>query len=336
MKFIDEAIIEVKAGDGGDGCVSFRREKYVPRGGPNGGDGGRGGSCILKARSGLNTLMDLKFRKRFEATRGMHGKGKDMFGRMGKDIVIELPVGTIVRDADTNKIIIDLAREDQAFIIAKGGKGGHGNTHYASSTRQVPRTAQEGGKGEERRIKLELKLLADVGLVGFPNAGKSTLISVISNAKPKIADYPFTTKVPHLGVVRIDEGKSFVMADIPGLIEGAHTGKGMGIQFLKHIERTRVLLHLIDLSDPEYPDAWKAYTTLRKELEAHTPELLKKPEIIVLTKTDLPDVQEAIKKACQLFEKKGHPVLAISAAKHEGLKPLLKKVSQWVQKSLST
>lgn len=330
MKFIDEATIEIKAGDGGNGCISFRREKNVPQGGPSGGDGGNGGSCIFRARSGLTTLMDLKYRKRFEAERGEHGRGKQQFGKKGEDVVIDVPVGTVLWDVGKNKIVADFITPIQTFMGAKGGKGGRGNARYATATRQAPRIAQEGVKGKERVMRLELKLLADVGLIGFPNAGKSTLISVISNAKPKIADYPFTTKVPHLGVVRLDEGKSVVVADIPGLIEGAHTGKGMGIQFLKHIERTRLLLHLIDLSDPAQPDPLQAYVRLRGELKAHSAKLLDKPEIIVLTKTDLPAVREHLKKTCQLFEKKGYQVLAISAAKHEGLKTLL----QWVLKVL--
>lgn len=332
MKFIDEAIIEVKAGDGGNGCVSFRREKFVPKGGPDGGDGGNGGSCIFRAKSGLTTLMDLKYRKRFEAESGEHGRGKQQFGKKGKDVLVDVPVGTVLWNVGKNKIVADFTKQSQTFTVAKGGRGGRGNARYATATRQAPRIAQEGKKGEAHVLRLELKLLADVGLIGFPNAGKSTLISVISNARPKIADYPFTTKVPHLGVVRVDEGKSFVVADIPGLIEGAHMGKGMGVQFLKHIERTRLLLHLIDMTDPEHPDPLKAYEALRGELKGFDLKLLQKPEIILLTKTDLPEVKEKAKKACQLFEKRGSHVMAVSAAKHEGLKPLLQKVSQWVQK----
>lgn len=326
MKFIDEATVEVKAGDGGNGCISFRREKHVPRGGPDGGDGGDGGDCILRAKEGLTTLMDLKYRKRFQAVRGGHGKGKNMFGKRGKDVTIDVPVGCVFWDAATNQKFADLTKNGETFVVAKGGKGGHGNTHYVSSTRQAPRIAQKGEKGEEHLIRLELKLLADVGLIGFPNAGKSTLISVISNAKPKIADYPFTTKVPHLGVVRFGPERSFVVADIPGLIEGAHDGKGMGIQFLKHIERTRVLLHLIDCS--AHPDPFKIYEALREELGAYSPKLLEKPEIIILTKMDLPQAREMKAKVERDFLKMNKKVASISAVKKEGLQDLLTLVSK--------
>ncbi|MDO8527508.1 MAG: GTPase ObgE [Deltaproteobacteria bacterium] len=328
MKFIDEAIIEIKAGDGGDGCLSFRREKYVPRGGPDGGDGGDGGDCILKAKQGLTTLMDLKFRKHFEAGRGANGEGQKMFGAQGKDVTIHIPIGTIVKNAKTGKILADISKEGQEVIIAKGGRRGRGNARFASSTNQAPRTFEKGEPGEELRIRLELKLLADVGLVGFPNAGKSTLISSISNARPKIAGYPFTTKVPHLGVVQVDREKSFVVADIPGLIEGAHQGAGMGIQFLKHIERTKVLLHLIDLTDPEHPDPLKSYKVICDEMKSFSPDLLKKPEIIVLTKMDLPEVREMRSKVENLFKKKGKKVFAISAPNREGLEALVKEVAQ--------
>lgn len=327
MKFIDEAILLVKAGNGGNGCVSFRREKYVPKGGPDGGNGGDGGDCLLRARTGLTTLMDLKYRRRFAAGDGVHGMGKNKFGKRGKEIVIEVPVGTVVWDVASNKMLADFSGPAQV-VIAKGGKGGKGNTHFTSSTRQAPRIAQKGKEGETRTIRLELKLLADVGLIGFPNAGKSTLISAISNAKPKIADYPFTTKVPHLGVVRLDEGKSFVVADIPGLIEGAHQGAGMGIQFLKHIERTRVLLHLIDPSDPLHPDPKKAYELLRKELGAYNPNLLEKPEIIVLTKMDLPIAMAKKSQLERYFKSRVKMVLSLSSVKQEGLQELLRLVAK--------
>lgn len=330
MKFIDEATIEVKAGDGGNGCVSFRREKFVPKGGPDGGDGGDGGDCVLKAKDGLTTLMDLQYRKRFEAERGTHGKGKKMFGKQGKDVVIHLPTGTVVFDADANQCLTDLSKAGEEFVIAKGGRGGHGNAHYVSSTRQAPRIAQKGQKGEEKRIRLELKLLADVGLVGFPNSGKSTLLSVVSNAKPKIADYPFTTKVPHLGIVRLGEEKSFVMADIPGLIEGAHQGKGMGIQFLKHIERTRVLVYLIDITDSTHLQPLQNYQTLRKELQAFSPDLLHKPELIVLTKMDLTEAKQRKSQVESDFLAKDKPVVSISAVKQAGLANLL----TWLEKLL--
>ncbi|MDP2600027.1 MAG: GTPase ObgE [Deltaproteobacteria bacterium] len=319
MKFIDEAIIHVKAGDGGNGCISFRREKYVPRGGPDGGDGGHGGHCIVRARTGLTTLMDVRYRKEFKADSGTNGMGKKMFGRRGEDAVIVVPVGTLIKDAASGKVLADMTKPDEEFIVAKGGRGGKGNARFATSTNQAPRKAEEGKPGEEKTIKLELKLLADVGLIGFPNAGKSTLISAISNARPKIADYPFTTKVPHLGVVELGDERSFVVADIPGLIEGAHQGAGMGIQFLKHIERTKVLLHLIDIHGPLHEDPLKAYKTLRAELKAFSPDLLHKPEIIVLTKMDISEVKG---KAAKI----GKEVFTVSAAKREGLKPLLEKV----------
>lgn len=328
MKFIDEAIIEVQAGDGGDGCVSFRREKRVPKGGPNGGDGGDGGDGILQTREGLTTLMDLHYRKRFRAGRGGHGKGKDQFGKRGDDVVIAVPVGTTVWEADTNQRLTDLTRPGERFVAARGGRGGHGNTHYVSSTRQAPRIAQPGTKGEARRIRLELKLLADVGLIGFPNAGKSSLIAAVSNARPKIAAYPFTTKVPHLGLVRLGPESSFVMADIPGLIEGAHAGKGMGIQFLKHIERTRILLHLIDLSDPALSDPYQGYVSLRKELKAYQTRLLEKPEIVVLTKMDLPEARAREAEVAEVLRREQKPVVSISAATRTGLDRLLTEVQK--------
>ncbi|MBI4223946.1 MAG: GTPase ObgE [Deltaproteobacteria bacterium] len=328
MKFVDEATLELKAGDGGNGCVSFRREKHVPRGGPNGGDGGDGGDCIFKAGSGITTLLDLKMQREYQAGRGEHGRGKNQFGKRGADCLIPVPVGTLVKDAESREVLFDFTREGQTLVIAKGGRGGHGNTHYVTSTRQAPRTAQEGQKGETKKILLELKLLADVGLIGLPNAGKSTLISVISKARPKIADYPFTTKVPHLGVVRLGEEKSFVAADIPGLIEGAHDGKGMGVQFLKHIERTRVLLHLIDLADPFHPDPTSSYQSLRRELAAYSPQLSKKPELIVLTKMDLPEARSRRKAAEKKFLAEGKKVFSISAVKQEGLQKLLTEIGK--------
>ena len=326
MKFIDEAIIEVQAGGGGNGCISFRREKYIPNGGPDGGNGGAGGSCILKASDKLSTLMDLKYKKRFKAGRGEHGMGKNMTGHNGGDQTILVPVGTVIFDHETGPEIIDMDCDGKVLVIAKGGRGGKGNSHFTSSVRQAPKFAQTGEAGERKTIRLELKLLADVGLIGFPNAGKSMLISVVSNARPKVADYPFTTKIPNLGVVRLDAETSFVVADIPGLIEGAHEGAGMGIKFLKHIERTKVLLHLIDVTDPTQTDPLKAYVILRKELEGFDLSILKKPEIIVLTKMDLPDAREREEEIARAFKKKKLKILAISAVKKEGLKELLEEV----------
>ena len=247
--FVDQVAIIAQAGDGGDGCSSFRREKYVPLGGPDGGDGGRGGDVVLETDPNLTTLIDLRYQKTYRAEHGNPGKGKQMTGKSGKNLLIRLPPGTLVKDKDSGELLVDLKEAHQQYIVAKGGNGGHGNLHFQSSTQRAPRKLEPGWPGGSRNLFLELKLLADVGIMGFPNAGKSTLISKISNARPKIADYPFTTLVPNLGVVRLAEGESFVAADIPGLIEGAHTGKGLGHQFLKHIERTRLLLHLIDFSD---------------------------------------------------------------------------------------
>ena len=249
MQFVDYTKIYVKAGDGGRGCVAFRREKYVPRGGPSGGDGGRGGHIIFKASRELNTLLDLRYQREYRAKRGQHGMGKKMHGRDGEDRIIPVPVGTVIKDADTEEVLADLDSEGVETIIAKAGRGGQGNAHFATPTRQAPKFAQPGEEGEEKNLIIELKLLADVGLIGLPNAGKSTLISVISSARPKIADYPFTTLTPNLGVVKLKDFRSFVVADIPGLIEGAHKGAGLGFQFLRHVERTSLLLHLVDASD---------------------------------------------------------------------------------------
>ncbi|MBI4211202.1 MAG: GTPase ObgE [Deltaproteobacteria bacterium] len=324
MKFIDEATIEVIAGDGGRGCVGFRREKYVPRGGPDGGDGGRGGHVIFCTDEGLTTLMDIRYRRKIEVKHGGHGKGKQMNGRSSDDIIVRVPVGTVVSDADTDEILADLDRFPQEWIAAKGGRGGLGNMHFATSVNQAPRKAQPGEPGEKRHLRLELKLLADVGIIGLPNAGKSTLISTVSNSRPKIADYPFTTKVPNLGVVALSDGKSCVMADIPGLIEGASGGAGLGLQFLRHIERTRLLVHLIDPIDPASPDPVQSYDVIRHELGAYNHALLEKPEIICLTKMDIPEAHEQAVRLKKKFAKKtSSPVLQISAATRKGIKELL-------------
>lgn len=329
MKFIDEAIISVIAGDGGNGCTSFRREKYVPRGGPDGGDGGNGGSVIFAADGGLTTLMDVKYHHRYVAGHGGHGKGKQKTGASGKDKIVRIPLGTVVFDADTGDLMADLSGEGARWIAAKGGKGGRGNMNFATSTNQAPRKFTPGIAGEVRCLRLELKLLADVGLVGLPNAGKSTLISAVSNAKPKVADYPFTTKVPCLGLVHLRDRKSFVMADIPGLIEGAHNGAGMGIQFLRHIERTRVILHLIDITDPLYPDPAESYAAIRRELELYNPDFANRPEIVVLTKMDLSEVRDKQKAVAKAISKKGkRKVLAVSAASRVGMKELLLEIEK--------
>ncbi len=283
MKFIDEAVISVKAGDGGNGCVSFRREKYVPKGGPDGGDGGDGGNVYLVADSHMSTLMDFKYRRVYRAGRGEHGKGKNQNGRRGSDLRIPVPVGTVVRDDATGETLSDLLDPGREVLVAKGGKGGRGNSRFAGPTRQAPQYAEEGGSGDERTIAFELKLIADVGLVGLPNAGKSTLLSRISAARPKIADYPFTTLTPMLGVVKTRDG-SFVVADIPGIIEGAHEGKGMGLDFLRHIERTLLIAVLIDSTSE---DPVRDYEQIRSELRAYNEELWKRLHCVVLTKCDL-------------------------------------------------
>lgn len=332
MQFVDYVKIYVKAGDGGRGCVSFRREKYVPRGGPDGGDGGKGGDVIIKASSDLHTLLDYRYKKIYKAESGEHGKGSNMTGRDGEDLIIKVPVGTVIKNMETNKIIADLDEEGKSIVIAKGGRGGLGNTHFATSTNQAPRYAQPGQKGEELWIILELKLLADVGLIGLPNAGKSTLISVISSAKPKIADYPFTTLTPVLGVVKYGDHQSFVVADIPGLIEGAHRGTGLGHQFLRHVERTSMLLHLVDVSDFIDSDPVENFEKIQKELELYNPSLIKKPLAVAGTKIDLAHKANRLNKLREYCEKKAIDFFAISAVKQEGLDKLLNYLSERVNK----
>ncbi|WP_059176759.1 GTPase ObgE [Thermodesulfovibrio aggregans] len=332
MQFVDYVKIYVKAGDGGRGCVSFRREKYVPRGGPDGGDGGKGGDVIIRASSELHTLIDHKYQKTYKAQRGQHGKGSNMKGKDGEDLVIKVPVGTVIKDADTEEIIADLDEEGKQVVVAKGGKGGLGNAHFATPTNQAPRYAQPGQKGEERWIILELKLLADVGLIGLPNAGKSTLISVISSARPKIADYPFTTLAPVLGVVKYGEYKSFVIADIPGLIEGAHKGAGLGHQFLRHVERTYMLLHLVDVSDFLESDPVEDFEKIQRELELYNQSLTQKPFAVVGTKIDIAHRGERLNKLKNYCEKKGIDFFPISAVKKEGIYKLLKYLAERLKK----
>lgn len=331
--FIDSARITIKSGDGGNGCISFRREKYVPKGGPNGGDGGKGGDVIFRADNSLSTLIDFRYKRAYKAQNGQHGMGGDKTGKNGADIMIKVPCGSIIKETETGYILADLIENGDEYIAAKGGKGGKGNSHFATSTNQTPRFAEDGKKGEEKELEIELKLLADVGLVGLPNAGKSTLISKISAAKPKIADYPFTTLIPNLGIVKYKDFQSFVVADIPGLIEGAHTGKGLGIRFLKHIERTRVLIFLIDSTLLPYKDnKTEDYEVLINELSGYDAKLLEKPRIICFTKVDaLSDEQkkelnkikfEKSKKKKDTDDKK-IPVLKISAISGENIKKLL-------------
>lgn len=327
MKFIDEVHITVRGGGGGDGCVSFRREKYVPRGGPDGGNGGDGGAVIFQADPGLLTLLDFRYRKIFEGERGGHGQGANRYGRTGRDEVVRVPVGTVVKDPESGEVLADLIEPGQRYLAAKGGRGGRGNLSYVSSVNRAPRQSTPGKAGEERELTLELKLLADVGLIGRPNAGKSTLISRISAAKPKIADYPFTTLTPQLGVVKAGL-KSFTVADIPGLIEGAHEGAGMGVKFLRHIERTRVFLHLIDLSDPEYPDPWKSYQMIDKELLAYSPEFKKRLRWVVFTKIDLLSDPKVLQKAEKAFAAKKLKTFALSAVTGKGVDKLLRALEK--------
>lgn len=325
MKFIDTAKIFLQAGNGGNGCVSFRREKYVPKGGPDGGDGGNGGNIIIQADGSINTLIDFKYRRHYRAENGKHGKGKNQHGKNGEDLIIRVPAGTIIKNAENGDVIADLVKDGESIIVAHGGKGGKGNASFVTSTRQAPRIATRGEKGESLWVILELHLLADVGIIGMPNAGKSTLISRISSARPKIADYPFTTLAPNLGVVKYDDFHSFVVADLPGLIEGAHEGKGLGDQFLKHIERTNLLIHLITL-DRENDSVFKKYKIIRKELDKYDPKLSEKPEIVALNKIDLPFVRERIEEIKKKFAEKSIKVYPVSAITGEGIKELIQGV----------
>ncbi|OGP54465.1 MAG: GTPase ObgE [Deltaproteobacteria bacterium RBG_13_52_11] len=326
MQFIDEVTIWVKGGDGGRGCVSFRREKYIPRGGPDGGDGGKGGAIILMAREGLSTLLDLRYQQHYRAAHGGHGRGKNQTGKGTEDLIIPVPVGTLVKDAETGEILKDLATAEERFLVAKGGRGGRGNARFATSTRQAPRFAEPGEKGEQRRLQLELKLLADVGIVGHPNAGKSTLLGRVSAARPKVADYPFTTLIPHLGVISYGELKTFVMADIPGLIAGAHQGTGLGSRFLRHIERTLLLVHLLDISADPQRDPWLHYEEINEELGKFHPSLLEKPQVAVLNKIDLPVVKERVPQIRDSFRQRGIDLLAISALTGEGVDEMVREI----------
>lgn len=323
MKFIDEVRIKVEAGRGGRGCVSFRREKYVPRGGPDGGDGGDGGDVIMVADPGLTTLLDLHLQRHYSAGRGEDGRGKDQHGKRGEDGIIAVPVGTIVRDARTGEVRADLRTPGQRVVVARGGKGGKGNARFVSSTNRAPRYAQPGLPGEEVELDVELRLLADVGIIGLPNVGKSTLIAAISAARPKIADYPFTTLVPTLGVVGYGEGKSFVIADIPGLIEGAHRGEGLGHKFLRHVSRTHLLIHMVDASKIRKEDPLVDWVAINRELELFDPELAKRPQIAVANKIDLPEARENVPLLEESFARAAVPFCAISAVSREGLNELI-------------
>lgn len=325
MRFLDEAVITVRSGDGGKGCVSFRRERFIPKGGPDGGNGGRGGSVFVEASGRLHTLADFSSRRHFSAQRGRPGSGRNRTGKDGRDVIIEVPLGTLILDEETGDTLADLVGEGERILIASGGRGGKGNTHFATSTHRTPRFAQPGLPGETRRLRLTLKHLAEIGLVGLPNAGKSTLLSSLTAARPETGDYPFTTLTPNLGVLAYDDGESLTVADIPGLIEGASRGRGLGIRFLKHIERTRLLLHLVDATtDPASPSPVQAYLSVRTEMEQYSPALLEKDQIVLLNKVDaLPSVR--LKEVVELqrsFEAMGLSCLAISALDGQGLNEL--------------
>jgi GTP-binding protein len=324
--FIDKARIYVKGGDGGNGCVAMRREKYVPEGGPWGGDGGRGGDVVFQADEGLRTLIDFRYKRHYKADRGKHGEGKNRYGRSADDLLVRVPVGTLVRDEDTGELLADLVLHGQRVVVARGGRGGRGNVHFATPHNKAPKMAEKGEPGEERWLSLELKLLADVGLIGFPNAGKSTLISVISHAKPKIANYPFTTVVPNLGVVRMDEGSSFVVADIPGLIEGAHAGAGLGHEFLRHVERTRLLIHVLDTAGSEGRDPVEDFKITNRELTMYNPLLGSRAQVIAANKIDLPEAEENLARLKEAYGET-YEIFPISAANGSGLDPLIYRVA---------
>jgi GTP-binding protein len=320
--FVDQVKIYVKGGDGGNGMVAFRREKYVPKGGPAGGDGGKGGDVVFVVDEGLRTLMDFRYQRHFKAPKGENGMSKGQHGKNADDLVVKVPPGTVVMDAATKQVLADLTEHGQRFIVAKGGRGGRGNTRFATPANPAPEMAENGEPGEERDVILELKLLADVGLVGFPSVGKSTLLSVVSAAKPKIADYHFTTLVPNLGVVETEDGRSFVMADLPGLIEGAHQGVGLGHQFLRHIERTRVIVHVIDMAAMEGRDPYEDYVVINEELKQYNLRLTERPQIVVANKMDMPNAEENLKAFKEKLSE-DVPIFPISAITRQGLRDLL-------------
>lgn len=334
MKFIDEAIIKVDAGDGGNGCVGFRREKYIPFGGPDGGDGGNGGSVYLVADEGVNTLAEFRFRRRFQAERGQNGRGSDCTGKGGADCHVRVPIGTVVKDADTDEVIGDLVRQGQEMLVAQGGFHGLGNSRFKSSTNRAPRQFTPGTPGERRTLHLELKLLADVGLLGMPNAGKSSLIRAVSAARPKVADYPFTTVHPSLGVVRVDNERSFVVADIPGLIEGAADGAGLGIRFLKHLARTRLLLHLVDVAPFDADvDPVAEVRTIAAELDKFSQDIQQRPRWLVLNKVDLVPEAERESRCDEIIERLSwsEPVFRISAIKGDGTRELCFRIAEYLE-----
>lgn len=332
--FVDVAKIYIKAGDGGSGSNAMRREKYVPEGGPWGGDGGRGGDIVFQVDPGLNTLLDFKYNKHFKAERGEHGLGKGQYGRSGKDLVIRVPPGTLVKDAETGEVLFDLTEPGQRVVACKGGRGGRGNMHFATPVNRAPKIYEQGEPGEERWVILELKLIADAGLVGYPNAGKSTLLSVTTAARPKIANYPFTTLTPNLGVVDVGGGRGFVLADIPGLIEGAHQGVGLGHEFLRHVERCKVLVHVVDGSGgDEGRDPVADFDAINRELELHNPKLAARPQLVAFNKIDLPQARENLLRFKQAVEEeRGYRVFPISAAARDGLEPLLHEVMAAIER----
>ena len=325
---VDLVKIYIKAGKGGNGAITFRREKYVAAGGPDGGDGGRGGNIYFVATSGMNTLIDFRYRKKFLAEDGQNGDGSNRYGKSGKDLYIQVPMGTIVKDLETGNIIADLIKADEPVLIAKGGRGGRGNAKFATATRQVPKFAEQGNDGEEFNLSLELKLIADVGLIGFPNVGKSTILSMMTAAKPKIANYQFTTLTPNLGVVKLDNGKDFVLADIPGLIEGAHEGVGLGHEFLRHIERTKVLIHVVDCGQTDGRDCVEDFKIINEELEKYNTKLTKKAQIVVANKMDIPGSEENFNRLKELTNKLSYELMEISAATNSGLKQVFNRVSE--------
>jgi len=330
--FVDEVEISVKSGSGGNGVIAFRREKFVPRGGPSGGDGGKGGDVVLLPDGRLTTLIDFRYKRHYKAEKGGDGGIKNMSGKYGEDLILRLPVGTQVYDADTGELIADLVTEGRPMVIAKGGRGGRGNQHFATPIMQTPRIAENGEPGEERNLRLELKLLADVGLIGFPNVGKSTLIAKVSAARPKIADYPFTTLTPNLGVVRVDEERSFVMADIPGLIEGAHSGAGLGDRFLRHIERTRLLVQIIDVSGFTDRDPAEDFDAINRELRLYSAKLAELRQVIAFNKVDVPGARETAESLAKALEDRGFAVFMISAATGEGVQPLIYFLAEELEK----
>lgn len=334
--FLDEAKIQVKAGDGGNGCMAFRREKFVPRGGPSGGDGGRGGHVYMESSLKHDTLIQFRYKRIFKAERGRHGEGSNRHGRNGEDLIIEVPAGTVIYDVATAEVLHDFTLSNQKVLICQGGRGGRGNARFASSVNRAPRRVEAGFPGEERFLRLELKLLADVGLIGMPNVGKSTLISRISSAHPKIGDYPFTTLEPNLGVVEYENYRSFIVADIPGLIEGAHLGQGLGLQFLRHVERTKVLLHLVDLSENHAGDPRKDFETVTRELHKFNPAILEKPVLLVGSKLDALNDAKRRRKLERLAKAEGLELILISSATGTGIEALKHKVAEMLEKVPST